>query len=582
MINTGKPLRLFLALFAAVLLLASCANVPEESQPEVVKSDLPGQTADVPDPAKDLDALSVVRNFVHASAQSINDNAGARAYLDQNARTNWRPTKRASILGDMFNTVYATPDQQSTSDEQLVVLRGATVGTLAPDSSFISVKNSYELPIHLRKQADGQWRIIDPPPELVMTETDFTANYFRVPVYFFAPNSTAPVPDLRYVPGKPQAGLAARVVDLLLDGPSDGLSGAVRNPLGDRAGLESNVKSEADGALLVPLTGVGDQSPDDKRLILAQIVLSLQTVTTSRIRLLSDGAPLIEGHGDWLPSDLPAYAAQVSPSSELPGLMSADGRVRSLLDGTPIPGPAGSGAYQVANAAQSLDGKQLAIVEDADGRQRLRVGDFGREAQIVDLAGGSLTRPTWWSPTGGIGEVWTVVDGAQVVRVQRSPGSKWARQSVNADEVAAIGPITALRLSRDGARAAIVAGGRLVVTSVVRTPDSVMLRMPRIISGSGLAEVRDVDWLSQDTLVVATAASSLLVAKMPIDGLRIDPFNSSNLTPPVRAITASPSRSVMVADAGGLWTASDVGEVWRPYPHSPDAPDPNVIPFYPG
>jgi hypothetical protein len=259
--------------------------------------------------------------------------------------------------------------------------------------------------------------------------------------------------------------------------------------------------------------------------------------------------------------------------------MSVGGRIRSLSDGAPIPGPAGAGVYQVAKAAQSLDGKQLAIVENSDGQQRLRVGDFGREAQIVDLTGGSMTRPSWWPTSGSSGEVWTVVDGSQVVRVQRTPDDKWARQSVNADEVVAIGAITALRLSRDGARAAMIVGGQLVISSVVRTQDSVTLRAPRILLGSELPDVQDVDWLSQDTLVVATGSSSLLVAKVPIDGLRVDAFNSSNLTPPVRAITAAPSRSIVVADAGGLWTASDVGEVWRPHPHSPDGA---ASPFYPG
>jgi len=68
------------------------------------------------------------------------------------------------------------------------------------------------------------------------------------------------------------------------------------------------------------------------------------------------------------------------------------------------------------------------------------------------------------------------------------------------------------------------------------------------------------------------------VVKVPIDGLRLDTFNSSNLTPPVHAITAAPGRPVVVADAGGLWTASDVGEVWRPQVHTFS----KSSPFYPG
>jgi hypothetical protein len=94
-----------------------------------------------------------------------------------------------------------------------------------------------------------------------------------------------------------------------------------------------------------------------------------------------------------------------------------------------------------------------------------------------------------------------------------------------------------------------------------------------------LTGVVDVDWLSQDSLVAATTLPSQPVVKVPIDGLRLDTFNSSNLTPPVYAITAAPGRPIVVADASGLWTASDVGEVWRPHPHSQGM---RPAPFYPG
>jgi hypothetical protein len=584
--QAGRHTRLrLLAVVSCVVFVGGCANVPEESVPEVITPERLGQIVnpDVPEPAKDLDALSVVRDFVHASAQPVANNASARMYLDDPARKNWDPAKGLTIIDDTFGTVYGTGDQQATGpNEQRVMLRGFNVGSLGADSAFIPLRDSIELPFLLRKQPDGQWRIVNPPTNIVITESDFNANYFRVPLYFFTPDSGGLVPDLRYVAAKPQAGLPGRVVDLLMSGPSYGLTGAVRNPLPDSAGTEMNVTGGKDGALVVPLTGVGEQSPDTRKLIAAQIVLSLQSVTTSRVRLLSDGSPLVDGHEDWLPSEVPSYAAQAQPKSDQPGMMTVGGRVRSLGDGDPVPGPAGAGAYDVISAAQSIDGRQLAIVENANGRQELRVGELGRDEQRVDLGGSGLTRPTWRpaSSAGGTsGELWTVVDGVRVVRIPRTADGRWVPQAVNADEVAALGPITALRLSRDGARVAVVAGGQLVVASVVRVQDSVTLKAPRILRGGELGGVVDVDWLSQDALVAATTSPSLPVAKVPIDGLRMDAFNSSNLTPPVHAITAAPGRSIVVADGGGLWTASDIGEVWRPHPHTLGG---NVYPFYPG
>ncbi|WP_307849576.1 LpqB family beta-propeller domain-containing protein [Qaidamihabitans albus] len=574
------------AALACVLVAAGCANIPAESQPEAIPRDRLGQpTQEIPEPAPDLDPLTVVREFVRASAQPASDNAAARAYLERTERQTWRPDQSLTVIQDTFGTVYAPSSEQPAGEnERLVTLRGFQVGRLGPDSAFIPSTDSVEVPVRLRRQQNAQWRIVDPPNNIMITETDFTESYFRVPVYFFAPDSSALVPDLRYVVAKPQSGLPARVVDLLLAGPSNGLAGAVRNPLGDSATLESNVTGTSDGALVVPLSGVEEQSVQDRKLIAAQIVRSLQNVTTSRIRLLSDGTALVPGHIDWRPSDLPAYEALSSPSSELPGLMVVDGRVRSLGNGAPIDDPAGTGALNVESAAQSINGEQLAVVERVGDRARLRVGDYGANGQVVDLADAkALTRPSWRpaaSTSSSSGELWTAVDQEQVVRVLRAPDGRWTPQSVNASEITAVGPITGLRLSRDGVRVAVIAGGQLLVASVVRAADgtSVTLRAPRILQSGQLGEVVDVDWISQDTLIAATASESVPVARVPVDGLRLDKFNSSNLTPPMSAVTAAPGRPIVVADAGGLWTVSDVGEVWRPHAHS----HAEARPFYPG
>ncbi|GLY64487.1 lipoprotein [Amycolatopsis taiwanensis] len=574
------------ALAMAAVVTAGCATVVEESQPVAVPRGELGQTTnpDLQKPEKDIDALTVVRDFVHASAAPLSNNGAARLYLTEGADKNWHPDNIMNIIDDQFNTVYA-PETQTDPNQVEVVIHGQTVGTLNSDSAFIASKGSYNQSVTVQKQPDGQWRIVNPPPKMVLAYSDFTMNYVRVPVYFFAADSNTVVPDLRYVAGVPQSGLADRVVRLLLDGPSDQLRGAVRNALPEGANADGPVTATGDGALVVPLTGVSGQPPDIKRLIAAQIVLSLQTVTPNRLRLLSDGSPLVDGQSEWLPSDLPSYTGMASPSADQPGLMVVNDRIRSLGDGEPIAGPAGQGVYHVKSAAQSLDGRQLAIVEQDGNRERLRIGAFGRDALTVEtstdpLAGSTMTRPTWrpTASTDSTGEVWTVVGGVNVVRVLRTSDLGWVPQAVNAGDVVANGSITVLRLSRDGARVAMVVNGQLMVASVVRSQDAVQLRGSRILPVGSDAQAVDVDWLSQDSLVVATQSSSQPVVKVPVDGLRVDPFNSSNLTPRVSSITAAPGRPIVVADSGGLWTASDLGEVWRPQAHT----FPGADPFYPG
>ncbi|EIF00326.1 LpqB family beta-propeller domain-containing protein [Saccharomonospora glauca] len=571
-----------LALVLCVLTVTGCAAIPMESQPKAIPQSHVGQpTQEIPEPELGLDPLTVVRKFVRYSVQPANDHAASRAYLSDKTREAWKPDSSLRVIKDEFNTVYAPESEQPDDpNERVVALRAVQIGRLAPDHSFIPGVSDYRKPVRVRKQADGEWRIVDPPDSIVITENDFNRAYFQVPVYFFAPDSTALVSDLRYAVARPQSGLPARVVDLLLSGPSEGLAGAVRNPLGD-ASLDSNVTNGDDGSLIVPLTGLSDETVQERELMAAQIVRSLQHVTTNRVKLLSDGTPLVPGRVEWQPSDLPAYDTLSSPSAELPGLMTVGGRVRSLGSGAPIDGLAGSGSLNVVSAAQAINGHQLAVVEAVDGQMRLRVGDYGTPGQVVELSAAQMTRPTWKPPVSKDDkstEVWTVVDGRQVTRVQQDADGQWVTVPVNASELADAGEITALRLSRDGTRAALVAGGKLVVASVVRTASGATLRAPRVLQEDRLYSVVDVDWIDHDTLVAVTSSEWVPVARVSVDGFQFDQYNTSNLTPPMRAVTAAPGRPIVVADNSGLWTAAEIGAVWVPHGHSTA----DAQPFYPG
>ena len=565
-----------LCAFLCLVLLAGCANVPLESQPQVVPGERQGQSAGdvVPEPPPGIDPLSLVRAFVGATLKPGQNNAAARAYLDEQGRASWRPSRSLTIIQDTFGTVYDTspPPEPNT---QVVNVRGIDIGTLDQNSAFVPDYSSALLQVKVRKQANGQWRIVDPPPDLYATESDFSENYTAVPVSFYSESSATFVPDRRYVVAKPQSGLPGRVMDLLVSGPSASLAGAVKNLLGEPIEIDTNVKSLDDGTLVVPLTGLSGVPDDIRNLIAAQIVLSLQYVTSSRVRILADGAPLVPNHSDWRLNDLPAYGASLSISLQLLGLMTVGGRIRSLGDGAPVPGPAGNGEYDVVSAAQSIDGKRLAVVERGGGMLRLRIGDLGHDLPLAPLGGRTLTRPTWRP---GTGEVWTVVDGLSVGRMVLDPNGHWTALSVNAADLTQQGEIAELRFSRDGARVAAVIKGQLWVASVVVNGDSVSLREPRNLQPHDLQDVVDVDWISQDALAVVTKSPSQPVVRVTVDGQRMDAFNSSNLTPTVHGVTAAPDRAIVVADANGLWIASELGEVWRPQGHTMKDADP----FYPG
>jgi hypothetical protein len=524
-----------------------------------------------------------VREFIHRSGNP----EAAAMYLTDKGKQGWNGEGAPTIILDTFDTVPVRDpvpgeDQGAeSSDAETVVLEVTPVGRLGPDHAFVPAVPDEEYNVSVRLQPDGQWRIDSPPPKMFVPISDFEASYRAVTVYYFDTDLRVTVPDLRYVAAEPISGLPARVINVLLSGPSDTMRRSVRSPL-EGIGTRTNVVPDPDGTLVVDLKELGDKSAEQREQIAAQIVLSLQTVTSSRLRLRADGQDLIPGRRDWRLGDLKVYDAPTKPDSDQPGLVAADGRLRSLRDGRPVEGPTGNSEYQVITAAQSMDGAQLAAVVRTSAGPRLRVGNYGEPMQQVNIEAKAITRPTWLLSTSNevaTKEVWTVADG-QVVRVVRIDDGTWKALQVNATELTDFGPITELRLSRDGTRAAAVAKGRLVVASVVRDDnDSVSLRFPRRLQPINVVQAVGVDWLSQDTLVVATTQGSLPVASLSVDGLKVDPFDRNNLQLPIKSIAAAPDRDVIVADSAAVSSVPGVGQLWRQHPYGQGL---GAIPFYPG
>lgn len=575
----------YVFLLFAMLVLTGCANIPEESTPHAVP-DAQQQVTDAAEqpPTRNLNAFDLVREFVRRSGNP----EAARMYLTERARANWAGDGKPYIIHDTFGTLPVQNDDTSGGGQGgagdttvTVVLRVTQIGRLGPDSAFVPAIGQREFRVGVRRE-EGQWRIDEPPPGVWVPVADFTVSYRQVPVYFFDPDLRITVPDLRYVSAQPATGLPARVFALLMDGPSNTMQRALVSPLKD-VGADSNVVPDADGTLQVNLSPVGDKSEDQREQIATQIVLSLQTVTSARLRITGDGQDLIPGHGDWRLSDLKQYDAPTKPNPDQLGLVSAGGRLRTLTDGKAIEGPAGNGEYDVDSAAQSIDGGQLAVVTRVDGRLRLRVGRYGGDAlQEVDLDAMTMTRPTWRVSTAenqAASEVWTVEDG-NVVRVVRTGDETWKSVEVNASSLDVFGAITQLRLSRDGTRAAMItATGKLVVAAVVRDKDSVSLALPRSLQPTMIVAAVGVDWYNQHTLVVATEQTTLPVINVSVDGFAIETYDSNNLQFPVRAVTAAPDRDIVVTDSSAVSMVSGLGQVWRQVPNGQGS---SAIPFYPG
>lgn len=567
------------ALAAAVALLAvlapGCATVPESSDVQVLRSVPAGPQ--VPPPAGPTPGASpfrLVRDFIEATGSPADGHAAARAFLTRQAAASWDDGARLTVIEDSPDTPESGPVRGEGSS---VVVRAARLGTLAVDGSFTADAGLSSVVLDLVRE-DGEWRISNPPPGVLVESTAFQQNYVTVSAWFVEPTAGTLVPDVRWVPAQPEDTLAGRALDVLLAGPSEALADAVVSAFPPGARSRSNVLVGPDGRISIDLAGMGAVGAQERRLAAAQIVSTLDgLVRRPPFQLLADGEPLVAGKPDWRAADIASYTATSGPRPDVPGLVVYGGRLRGL-DGTPLPGPAGSGELRVLTAARSSpEGERLAAVATRqDGRLQLLVGTTGEGLTAVALDAVSMTRPTW-RPSGN--EVWTVINGTTVAGVALSDSAPAATYQVNAAELAEFGPITELRLSRDGVRVAAVVSGWLVVATVVSRPGEVSIQQPRVLRPNDVSPPVSVDWARSQQLVVASSEPVPQVSEVSVDGLVYRPMSSTNLTTPLAVVVAAPGRETVVSDQNGLWTYSPSQEVWEPLL---GGIGPGAVPLYPG
>ncbi|HOZ56656.1 MAG TPA: GerMN domain-containing protein, partial [Nakamurella multipartita] len=287
-----RRLAVLLALLCGVL-VAGCTAIPGSSAAVDVTRIADQVDPVVPDaPTPGAQPDQVVRGFIAASARPDADGgtgssfAAARQYLTPEAQAAWQPsTQPVVILDDNYRTEV---DQAASG---VVTVAGNSPGGLDAQRSFHSASTAYARALHLVK-VDDQWRISDPPPDLLLTSADFPSAYRQRVLYFLDQSGSVVVPDIRHIViGQTTANRASRLLAMLLDGPADAIKNAVTSSFTARSGLRSNPSVDPDGVLQVDFTGVDTSTTEARRALAAQVVWTLSP-TTPRISISVVGIPL--------------------------------------------------------------------------------------------------------------------------------------------------------------------------------------------------------------------------------------------------------------------------------------------------
>ncbi|MBF6238573.1 lipoprotein LpqB [Nocardia otitidiscaviarum] len=586
--------------------MVGCAQLPDSSAPQALGTldRQPTSTEPAP-PIVGREPEALLQDFVQATADPANRHQAARQFLTPAAAVNWDDAEGTTII--------EKPDtlrESRTEDTATYVIRTRKIGELEADGSYRVADGTLEDKVKLVK-IDGEWRIDDLPTGVLIERSAFNKSYRRHALYFSNQAGTVMVPDLRWI-AAPKEQLTQKLLGLLAEGPQPALTPAVKNVLSGPVSLrgpvtKANGEQEAvgvgAGGVLIDFSGAAGLDARAKDLLAAQVVLTLSEAEIfGPFMLLADGKPLDERYAlnGWTRQDVEALSPSEAARNRIGLHAVRDGSLVRVTDNGIVPAPGFFGTTRtLQSVGLSPDGQLVAAVADS-GRpepepgRTLIIGTYDGTGFPV-ATGGLITRPSWTSDGTS---AWAVVDGERVIRAvhDRASGNVSVQDvdisALIAPVASATGaltprlPITDLRISPSGVRAALIAGGKVYLAVVEPRPEGrYALTAPLPIAPELSTAAVSLDWYTQntemDSVMIAREGTVDPIVRVPIDGSGLNSVTSQNLTPPLRVVAAASDRQY-VADARDvmeLTSSAEGGErYWRVVPGL----GANAIPVLPG
>lgn len=506
-------LRMFVLLMAGALVLGGCVSFPEsgsvtrgiEGAPEPEAISLVAE-----DPQPEDSPEQIVRGFLAgAAAGTTDDFSVARLYLSDRTAEVWNPGAEVTIYSG------ADPLEVEETDEGTVEVSVTASGTVDGTGAYTPAPadTTATFEFGLVRNASGQWRIDDLNDGVLVSEVIFGSQYSQTPLYFLTGDATMLVPDTRWFPQRNAPTAAMRG---LLEGPQPWLGGAVFSVLPAETSLTYGAVTVSSGTAQVDLTPEAfDADATSRQLIRAQIEETLLGLSqVQRVEITVDGL-------EW---DTQVAGLDVTSDPSVgrnPVLLDTEEQVLSTFtEGAseplrPLDDAIGLEEIEPGPLALGYDGEPMVMRAGGDDLITVPTVDAPEAtvlAQVPGMVAPSYDRHGWvWTGPG---------DNAGELLAVRPTGEQ---QAVTA-EMFADAELLGLRVSRDGARLAVITRREDAVTVEVRAVIRDEAGVPQRLSDGVriLPEIQDatrVVWVDEEHLaVLGISGTTTAVHLTPVGG----------------------------------------------------------------
>jgi hypothetical protein len=547
---------LIAACAAVVLLLAGCGSIPVRGPVGTIgpedQSDSGFEYAFTPPgPEEGASEEQIIAGFYRAGISPQDDYKVAREYLAPEMAREWKSTTRTLVYESEPNVVANVEDGSYTIELAVVASIDARgiMSRNAPDST-----ESVEVSL---VEVEGEWRIAQAPDGTLVEQAAFPVLFSPYALYFYDATLAYAVPDYRWFADRQSLG--ATLVESMLAGPAPYLRNAVRSAFPEGSELaRASVPVESRHATVDFIERVFvDTTELHRQQMQQQLELTLASVGNISSVTMTVGQRAVS-----LGNRSPDFVdAVVNPSVPDTQVAVANGEL-VYYQGNGVQAVAGVvdiSAHEPRDPAMSPGGNRFAFL--SGDRSKLVTVDEDGSARI-GAVGERLLPPSMDIH----GWTWTVdpTDGTQVYAVPadrerdgevREVAAQWMDRAT----------VSSLRISRDGARAVVVAKidgeAGVYISGVIRDTDGVPRGFTEPSKLQSTVPVGKAVWDSATSVIVMEPNN-----EQPVQAERIPLAGDSELFQPLLGMTgisAGPGeqRTVYAETPEGVF--SRVSNLWK-------------------